>query len=170
MAEADRNEAARAYLRSLGYSDEEIQKLQSGPSRSAAETRVPEPAVQPQQEAIPRGHVAGSQPQRRPPDGVPVRPRPQHGPGVRFRDVEYWLQAMQQPGLDAEDRARYARLLKSAVTAADTPSVTPEDVAYWLHALDDPALSSELRAYYKRNLRRALHEYGLSDEGATHGG
>ena len=77
---------------------------------------------------------------------------------------------MQQPGLDADDRARYARLLKSAVAAADTPSVTPEDVAYWLHALDDPALSGELRAYYKRSLRRALREYDVSDEEGSHGG
>ena len=170
MAETDRKEAARTYLRSLGYSEEEIQKLQSGPSRSAAETRAPEPSARPRQEGLPHGSITESRPQRRAPDGVPVRPRPQHGPGVRFRDVEYWLQAMQQPGLDADDRARYARLLKSAVAAADTPSVTPEDVAYWLHALDDPALSGELRAYYKRSLRRALREYDVSDEEGSHGG
>ena len=168
MAETDRSEAARVYLRSLGYSDEEIQKLQSGPARGVAEVRTLEPAGRIVQKPLPRGNGPGGRASRRRADGIPSRP--QHGPGVRFRDVEYWLQAMQQPGLDAEDRARYARLLKSAVAAADTPSVTPEDIAYWLHALDDPALSSELRAYYKRNLRRALHEYGLSDEEASHGG
>lgn len=168
MAEVDRMEAAQTYLRSLGYSDEEIQKLQSGPVRGAAEVRTPEPTGQPNQEARPRGSSPASRAPRPRPDGIPSRP--QHGPGVRFRDVEYWLQAMQQPGLDAEDRARYARLLKSAVAAADTPSVTPEDVAYWLHALDDPALSSELRSYYKRTLRRALSAYGLSDEEVPDGG
>jgi hypothetical protein len=96
--------------------------------------------------------------------------RPIHGPGVRFRDVEIWVQALKQADLAPSVRALYLRNLKAATDAAETPGVTPEDIAYWLHSLDDPALAPELRSYYQQNLRDALEEYELDSEGEESGG
>lgn len=89
--------------------------------------------------------------------------RPAHVPGVRFRDVEVWVQALKQPDLRPSVRELYLRNLKAATDAAETPGVTPEDIAYWLHAMDDPALPPELRSYYRQSLREALQAYDLEE-------
>jgi len=169
MAEPDKNKEAVRYLTSIGWSEAEAQKWLRGPARGRLASP---PAGGDPYEPPPRLKVTGKA-YELPDDigtGHPMPPsRPQHGPGVRFRDIEYWCLALRHTDLQDELRALYVRHLKAALLAAETPGVTPEDIAYWLHALADPTLPAELRALYKRSVREALRKYHLDAEEAPHG-
>ena len=165
MAEDNNNQEAARYLKSLGWSDEDARKWLAGPARKdpAAAAEPSDPYAQP-----PRAQTAGRAYEQPGDTGTgfvppPVPTRPQYGPGVLFRDIEYWCSALRQSDLPSELRTLYVRRLKAALEAAETPGVTPEDIAYWLHALDDPTLPAELRALYRNNARDALRKYKLEE-------
>lgn len=160
--EADKVQTTVDYLISLGWSEEDARRWLRGPARPS----VTLPLNRDAEESLPQRE----RPVRRGPGrtGLPLAPRPQFGPGVRFRDVEHWCMALRKEDLPAELREVYLRNLKAAVDAAGTPDVTVEDIAYWLHALRDPTLPGELRAAYKQSVRDALRalDLGLEDDDA----
>lgn len=157
--DADKVQTTVDYLTSLGWSEEDARRWLRGPARPS----LTPPLNRDSQDLMPHSDALGRRERGR--TGLPLAPRPQFGPGVRFRDVEHWCMALRNEDLPAELHAVYLRNLKAAIEAAGTPDVTVEDIAYWLHALRDPTLPGELRAAYKQSVRDALRSFDLGLEG-----
>lgn len=148
---ATEQEQAIAHLLQIGWNKDQVASWMKGPQKDAVATDgAVKPAVA--ETPAPARHLQ-----------VPFLPRPRYGTGVRFRDIEHWLMALQNPDLPDELKETYGRRLKLAVDAAQTHGVTPEDIAYWLHALDDPELPTVIRREYRIAVREAMKRYNLEE-------